>query len=110
MGIIFGRDKDKSNGVNSGSVDAELSVEMSQLWGIRRTVLTNLIRTKSCIMNLYTALVGCVMYTFPFPSLKFVCVMDMESICDYNNSRACLFHNIRERCSMVNMEAVINVF
>lgn len=31
------------------------------------------IRTKSCIMNLCNAFVGCVMYTLPFPSRKFVC-------------------------------------
>lgn len=29
-------------------------------------------RTKSCIMNLWRALVGWVMYTFPLPFLKFV--------------------------------------
>jgi hypothetical protein len=74
MGMMLGRDSDKSNGVNSGSADAELEETTATKYMGRagQKIGTNLIRTKSCIMNLYTAFVGCVMYTFPFPSLKFV--------------------------------------
>src|ERR1700749_1415864 len=60
---------------------------------------TRLIRTKSCIINLKTAFVGWVMYTFPFPSLKFV----YYKIGKYEHELLFtgLFHNVRQRRRMV---------
>ena len=70
----------------------------------KRTRTTNLIRTKSCIMNLCTAFVGCVMYTLPFPSLKLVC-QQVNPSKPRTNIQTDLLHDIGQRGGMVEMKA-----
>lgn len=65
-------DMERSRGEINASVE-ELLQRNFEVEGADAKQRTHLMRWKSCIINLCNAFVGCVMYTFPFPSLKLVC-------------------------------------
>lgn len=59
-------------------------------------------------MNLCSAFVGCVMYTLPFPSLKFVCeTFSLRLLSE--KLKMDLLGNVRQSCCMVQMETVATI-
>lgn len=75
---------------------------------------THPILTASCIVSRKIALVGCVMYTFPFPSLKFVYQQEHAHRISGNPAARCLtgaanlFRDIWQTGCMIHMKAITN--